>query len=146
MSKNKLSDPISSYIKEIDRLLPYSKENKKPVLNELRQEVQDALKNDNKAPHLVFGSPSEVAKNLSTSHDWKTMPAGWGIRTLAFAIDGILIVGVCLLYLIFGFVRGSWLEAHENLTRNVLRMLSVNSEKLPGAELISIGRPDKEQD
>ena len=104
MSKNKLSDPISSYIKEIDRLLPYSKENKKPVLNELRQEVQDALKNDNKAPHLVFGSPSEVAKNLSTSHDWKTMPAGWGIRTHAFAIDCNLIIGLCLFYLIFGFV------------------------------------------
>ena len=104
MSENKLSDPISSYIQEIDKLLPYSKETKKPVLNELRQEVQDALKNDNKAPHLVFGSPSEVAKNLSTSHDWKTTPARWGIRTLAFAIDGILIVGLCLLYLIFGFV------------------------------------------
>ncbi|MHA2246133.1 MAG: RDD family protein [Candidatus Hodarchaeales archaeon] len=104
MSKNKLLDPISSYIQEIDRLLPYSKEKKKPVLNELRQEVQDALKNGKKAPHLVFGSPSEVAKNLSSSHDWKTTPAGWGIRTLAFTFDGILIVGFCLLYLIFGFV------------------------------------------
>jgi len=104
MSKNKLSDPISSYIQEIDRLLPYSKEKKKPILKELRQEVQDTLQTDNRAPNLVYGSPHEVAKNLSVSQDWGTKPARWGIRTLAFVIDSILIVSICFLYLIFGFV------------------------------------------
>lgn len=104
MSKNKLSDPISSYIQEIDRLLPYSKEKKKPILKELRQEVQDTLQTDNRAPNLVYGSPHEVAKNLSVSQDWGTKPARWGIRTLAFAIDTILNVSVCLTYLIIGFI------------------------------------------
>jgi len=104
MSKNKLSDPISSYIQEIDRLLPYSKEKKKPILKELRQEVQDTLLTDNRAPNLVYGSPHEVAKNLSVSQDWGTKPARWGIRTLAFAIDAILIVSICLTYLIIGFI------------------------------------------
>ncbi len=120
MSKNKLSDPISSYIQEIDRLLPYSKEKKKPRLKELRQEVQDALKADNRAPHLVYGSPHEVAKNLSVSQDWGTKPARWGIRTMAFAIDGILIVSICLIYLIIGFVIFLGIDLWQFLTFNEL--------------------------
>lgn len=104
MSKNKLLDPISSYIQEIDRLLPYSNEKKEPILKELRQEVQDTLLTDNRAPNLVYGSPYEVAKNLSVSQDWGTKPAPWSIRTLAFAIDAILIVSICLTYLVIGFI------------------------------------------
>lgn len=120
MSKNKLSDPISSYIQEIDRLLPYSNEKKKPILKELRQEVQDTLQTDNRAPNLVYGSPHEVAKNLSVSKDWGTTPAGWGIRILAFVIDSILIVSICLLYLIFGFVIVLGIDPWQFLTLNEL--------------------------
>ncbi|MHA2226239.1 MAG: RDD family protein [Candidatus Hodarchaeales archaeon] len=104
MSKNKSSDPISSYIQEIDRLLPYSKEKKIPILKELRQEVQDTLQTDNRAPNIVYGSPHEVARNLSVSQDWGTTPAGWGIRAFAFIIDTILVASICLAYLIFGLV------------------------------------------
>ncbi len=120
MSKNKLSDPISSYIQEIDRLLPYSNEKKKPILKELRQEVQDTLQTDNRAPDLVYGSPHEVAKNLSVSHDWGTKPARWGIRTLAFVIDVLLIASICLLYLIFGFVIILGIDLWQFLTLNEL--------------------------
>jgi uncharacterized RDD family membrane protein YckC len=32
------------------------------------------------------------------------VPAGWGIRTLAFMIDAVLVAITCIIYLIFGFV------------------------------------------
>ena len=120
MSKNNLSDPISSYIQEIDRLLPYSKEIKKPILKELRQEVQDTLLTDNRPLNLVYGSPHEVAKNLSVSQDWGTKPARWDIRTLAFAIDAILIVSICLTYLIIGFIIFLGIDLWQFLTFNGL--------------------------
>jgi hypothetical protein len=69
-------DPIDGYVKEISVLLPYSETRKKPVLEELRRDVQDAMGSQKKPPSVVFGSPVEVAKNLSVAQDWGTKPAG----------------------------------------------------------------------
>lgn len=101
MAKKQITDPIDSYIKEISNLIPYSENLKKPVLEELRRDVQDALGSDKRPPSVVFGSVHEVAKNLSVAQDWGAKPAKWGLRTLAFLIDNILISG---LFFIVGII------------------------------------------
>ncbi len=98
MSKHLVLDPIDGYIKEISDLLPYPEKIKAPVLAELRSDVLDAVGSDKRPPSIVFGSPVEVAKNISVAHDWKTHLAGWGTRLLAAFIDLVVISGVLFFY------------------------------------------------
>ncbi len=107
MAKQQILDPIDGYIKEINALLPYSDDKKAPVLEELRRDVQDAMGDEKRPPSVVFGSPLEVAKNLSVAQDWGTKPAGWGIRTIAFFIDFTVLIAV---FVVFGFIRLIFLD------------------------------------
>ncbi len=102
MAKQHILDPIDGYIKEVSALLPYPVDKKAPVLEELRRDVQDAMGEEKRPPSVVFGSPVEVAKNLSVAQDWGTKPAGWGIRTLASFIDFTTLIVVIV---IFGFIN-----------------------------------------
>ncbi len=98
MTKRQGLHPIDGYIEEISALLPYPQKRKVPVLAELKKDVQDAMGPEKRPPSVVFGSPVDVARNLSIAQDWGTKPAGWGIRTFAYIIDFIVLVVVVLLF------------------------------------------------
>lgn len=104
MSKQQILDPIEGYVKEISSLLPYSEKKKATVLEELRKDVHDAMGSEKRPPSVVFGSPTEVAKNLSIAHDWGTRPAGWGVRILAHSIDILALAGVFTAFFIFQLI------------------------------------------
>ena len=90
---------LESYIQEIDNWLPYPKKKKSRLLENLRSEVIEAIQDTgNSDPVIAFGDPYQIAKGLSLSQDWGTKPAGWGIRTLAFMIDAILIANIRFAY------------------------------------------------
>ncbi|MFW9903671.1 MAG: RDD family protein [Candidatus Thorarchaeota archaeon] len=108
MSYNTNSMPLSSYIREVSKLLPYSHSEKQPVLDDLLEDLQEALNSDpSQDLSRTFGPPREVAKNLSKSHDWKTRPAGWVIRTLAFIIDFLILLVLAFTSIITGLVSMS---------------------------------------
>ena len=112
---------LTSYIEEIDSWLPYPKEKKKQLLENLREEVDEAIQDTgNSNPVIAYGDPYQIAKALSLSQDWGTKPAGWGIRTFAFMIDIILIVGCCLVYLIFGLIVIFRIDLNQALTISAL--------------------------
>ncbi len=94
MTNHIIKDPIDGYIKEINDLLPYPNNQKTPVLEELRKDVLDAMRAEKRPPSVVFGSPKEVAKNISFARDWGYKNASWPTRFLAFAIDILITMGV----------------------------------------------------
>ncbi|MFX0210142.1 MAG: RDD family protein [Candidatus Hodarchaeota archaeon] len=96
---------IEAYIQKIDYWLPYPRKKKNSILKNIRAEVSEAIHDSgNSDPVIAYGDPYHIAKGLSLSQDWGMIPAGWGIRTFAFIIDAILVLSVCLIYLLFGFV------------------------------------------
>jgi uncharacterized RDD family membrane protein YckC len=108
MSYNTDSITLSNYIGEVSKLLPYSHSEKQPVLDDLREDLQEALNSDpSQDLYRTFGLPREVAKNLSKSHDWKTRPAGWLVRTLAFLIDFTILLVLVFTSIITGLVTMS---------------------------------------
>ncbi|MFX0184580.1 MAG: RDD family protein [Candidatus Hodarchaeota archaeon] len=83
-----MRNTVDHYIEQLDGLLPYPKHKKEGLLEEFRIDAQLAMKDsDNDDAYTVFGSPRDVAKNLSQGHDWGTQRASWKSRTLAFIID-----------------------------------------------------------
>ena len=99
---NKYANPIDGYIWEISNLLPYPEEIKGPVLENLKRDVQDAMGEEKRPPTVVFGSPIDVAKNVSLAQNWGTKSASWTVRILASAIDFSI---SALLFIIFGLIR-----------------------------------------
>ncbi|MFW9993304.1 MAG: RDD family protein [Candidatus Odinarchaeota archaeon] len=105
MDKNKGLSQIDSYIEEISRLLPYPELKKKEALDELRLDVQAAMRDSGgESPPLVFGNPVEVAKNVSQSHDWHSERAGWPVRFFAWLIDLFFEIILVITYLGAGFL------------------------------------------
>lgn len=98
MSKRHKLTPIDGYIEEISALLPYTQKRKTPILAELKKDVQDAMGPEKRPPSVVFGSPVDVARNISIAQNWGTKTAGWGVRSLAFIIDFIVLSVVVLLF------------------------------------------------
>lgn len=108
MSFNTDSINLSSFIREVSNLLPYSHSEKQPVLDDLHDDLQEALNSDpSQDLYRTFGPPREVAKNLSKSHDWNTRPAGWIVRTLAFFIDFLILLVLVFTSIITGLVTMS---------------------------------------
>ncbi|MHA1947136.1 MAG: RDD family protein, partial [Candidatus Hodarchaeales archaeon] len=69
------------------------------ILEEFRTDALFAMKDSDKNdPYEVFGSPRDVAKDLSQGHDWGTQRASWMSRTLAFIIDVTLQFTFLLFY------------------------------------------------
>ncbi len=113
-SKNVLVD---LYIQKVDYWLPQPKELKKRLLETLRAEVLESIQDTgNPDPVKAYGDPYKIAKGLSLSKDWGSTRAGWGIRSLAFLLDVILIVSVCFAYLIFGLVIFFKIDIYQALT------------------------------
>jgi len=100
MKKTDLLDPIYRYIKEIDVLLPYPDDKKIFVLKQLKTDVQDAMGSDKRPPSVVFGSPKEVAINLSLAQDWGIIKASWKLRIFAFFIDFFILSSLLLIFVI----------------------------------------------
>ncbi len=101
MGKNEEFNQIDMYINQVSRLLPYPKSTKKEALDELRIDVQSAMKDSKgETPSTVFGNPRNVAQNVSQGHDWHNERAGWGTRLLAWLID--LVMEACLVLSILG--------------------------------------------
>lgn len=114
-------DPIDGYIKEISDLLPYPNNQKTPVLEELRKDVQDAMESEKRPPSVVFGSPKEVAKNISFAQDWGYKNASWLVRFVAFIIDIILTLGVFVSFAVLRFLISEsemtyWYLWHKDFT------------------------------
>jgi uncharacterized RDD family membrane protein YckC len=108
---------LESYIQKIDYWLPYPKGKKKKLLENLKAEVIEAIQDSgNSDPVIAFGDPYQIAKGLSLSQDWGTKPGGWLDRIFAFMIDAILVVGFCLVYLMFGFVFIFRIDLNQALT------------------------------
>ena len=82
---------IDDYITQISKLLPYPMQEKTTLLEGVRKDVKDAMDDsDETNPSVAFGSPFEVAKNLSEAQDWGTEPASWTRRFFATIIDMII--------------------------------------------------------
>ncbi len=121
MANHKIMDPIDGYIKEISDLLPYPNNQKTPVLEELRKDVQDAMESEKRPPSVVFGSPIEVAKNISFAQDWGYKNASWLVRFVAFIIDIILTLGVFVSFAVLRFLISEsemtyWYLWHKDFT------------------------------
>ena len=104
MSKHQALDPIDGYIREVSALLPYPEALKTPALKELKKDVQDAMGTEKRPPSVVFGSPIDVAKNLSIAQNWGTKSASWGKRFVAFIIDMTSMFVVFTLFFIFQYI------------------------------------------
>jgi uncharacterized RDD family membrane protein YckC len=101
-----MSDTIDHYIEQIDKLLPYPSSKKEDVLEELRFDVEETMRNsEKKNPSIIFGAPRDVAKSLCLSQDWIYEYVGWIRRTLAFIIDSVIQFAV-FLCLFFSFWTG----------------------------------------
>jgi uncharacterized RDD family membrane protein YckC len=99
-----MKDTIVHFIEKIDSLLPYPTFKKEEVLEELRLDLEATMKDsDEKIPSVVFGTPRDVAKNLSLSQDWETERAGWGRRIAAFGIDATIQFTIIVIYFLAGF-------------------------------------------
>jgi uncharacterized RDD family membrane protein YckC len=99
------NESIDNYIQEIDNWLPYSINQKKPYLENVRMEVLEAIRDTNNSnPNIAYGDPYEIAKGLSLSQDWNRRSSGWLFRVYAFMIDVAIIVSLCFTYLLVGFV------------------------------------------
>ncbi|MFX1283500.1 MAG: RDD family protein [Promethearchaeota archaeon] len=102
-----MKNTVDHYIEQLDRLLPYPKDKKEGILEEFRIDAQLAMKDSNETdPYAAFGSPRDVAKNLSQGHDWGTQRASWKIRTLALIIDvmiqvAFIVIAIISFFLIF---------------------------------------------
>ncbi|MHA2298472.1 MAG: RDD family protein [Candidatus Hodarchaeales archaeon] len=96
---------IDLYINEVSRLLPYPRSTKKEALDELRIDVQAAMRDSGgESPSTVFGNPLEVAKNVSQSHDWHGERAGWFVRFFAWMVDLFFETIIAFTYLGAGFL------------------------------------------
>ncbi|MFX0125378.1 MAG: RDD family protein [Candidatus Hodarchaeota archaeon] len=104
MSKQQMFDPIDGYIREVSALLPYPEALKTPVLEELKRDVQDAMGTERRPPSVVFGSPTDVAKNLSIAQNWGARSASWGARFIAFVIDIVSLLVVFTIFFIFQLI------------------------------------------
>jgi uncharacterized RDD family membrane protein YckC len=104
VSKQQALDPIDGYIREVSALLPYPEALKTPVLKELQKDVQDAMGTEKRPPSVVFGSPIEVAKNLSIAQNWGTRPASWGTRFIAYIIDVASLMFVFSVFFLFQLI------------------------------------------
>ncbi|MFW9854271.1 MAG: RDD family protein [Candidatus Thorarchaeota archaeon] len=104
MAQQKALDPIDGYLQEVSALLPYSEERKASILEELKKDVEDAMRTEKRPPSVVFGSPTEVAKNLSIANDWGTTSARWGTRLVASFIDYAATLGVFILFVIIQWI------------------------------------------
>ncbi|MFX0062856.1 MAG: RDD family protein [Candidatus Hermodarchaeota archaeon] len=82
---------IDDYITQISKLLPYPMQKKSTLLEGVRKDVKDAMDDSNETnPSVAFGSPLEVAKNLSEAQDWGIEPASWTRRFFATLIDVVI--------------------------------------------------------
>ena len=94
---------IESYIKKVDNLLPYSKNIKLTVLERLKSDVLESLKDaTTNDPYIVFGDPKKVAQDVGKSQYWITNRASYKKRTLAILIDSF----IQYIAILIGFV--SW--------------------------------------
>lgn len=104
MDKYYISNNLDQYIDEVRGFLPYPRIKTKDALDELRIDVQAALDDSSiKNPSSVFGSPRDVAKNISRSREWGIKRAGWIKRLIAFLIDAMIQMGSAMLFFILGF-------------------------------------------
>ncbi|MFX0173189.1 MAG: RDD family protein [Candidatus Hodarchaeota archaeon] len=105
MGKKEDFNQIDVYINEISHFLPYPKSKKTEALEELRIDVQAAMKDsEGESPSTVFGDPHDVAKNISQSHEWYSKRARWRTRLLAWFIDLIIEIGLMISMLGMGFL------------------------------------------
>lgn len=96
---------IDLYINEVSRLLPYPQSMKKEVLEELRVDVQAAMKDSGeKSPSIVFGTPDDTAKNVCHAQNWHNKQAEWHIRFLAWVIDWIFLAIFLMIIMGGGFL------------------------------------------
>jgi uncharacterized RDD family membrane protein YckC len=105
MSTKEDLSQLDVYINEVSRLLPYPRSIKNEVLEELRIDVQAAMKDsDGKSPSTVFGTPHDTAKNVCHAQNWHNKQAEWHIRFFAWAIDWIFLAIFLMIIIGGGFL------------------------------------------
>ncbi|MFX0051697.1 MAG: RDD family protein [Candidatus Hermodarchaeota archaeon] len=105
MRKEEDFNQIDVYINEVSHFLPYPKSKKTEALEELRIDVQAAMKDSKgESPSTVFGNPRDVAKNVSQSHEWYNKRTSWVTRFFAWIIDLIIEIGLIIIILGVGFL------------------------------------------
>lgn len=103
MSKNIEFNSIDGYMTEVQRFIPYSEDKIQEALKELQIDVEAAM-GEGKSPSAEFGSPRDVALNLTESHpDWYAKRASWWTRLAAFLIDLFIETVLLVIYLGGGF-------------------------------------------
>jgi hypothetical protein len=88
MIEKKKEYSIDLYIEQVSSLMPYQASTKAKILEGLREELDDAMK-ESKAldPSIMFGTPELTAKNLCLSQKWFSDIVGYKKRIIAYIID-----------------------------------------------------------
>ena len=103
-----MSKQAEKYLKKIVALLPYPKEQKKPLINDFKMDLLEAMEDSKENnPIKVFGRPREVARSLAQSKSWDIAPADFMRRYIAYFIDFSIsfFLGFILLVLFITFVQ-----------------------------------------
>ena len=123
MSNEILVEKVEDFVAKVSILLPYKKQEKEQALQNLLEDIQEAMKETKETdPSIVFGNPRDVAKDLSRSQDWGTEPAGFFKRTVAFIIDFAIIAifhpaTILALLMVAILLNNRWDEFATELTR-----------------------------
>jgi len=104
-----MKNTVKDYLNQIESYFPYPKSKRQEAIENLRQDVEEALNDSEKIDPLeVFGSPLDVARNYSLNYDWSTEPAGYKIRAIAYGIDLLASLGILSITFLLGSLFLNW--------------------------------------
>jgi uncharacterized RDD family membrane protein YckC len=96
---------LDLYINEVSWYLPYPNEIKQDALDELRIDVQSSMDESNSlSPSSTFGTPRNVALNISQGNNWHLKRVNWGTRFIAWVVDFFTLMVVLLFVIGGGFL------------------------------------------
>lgn len=87
--KNHYSE-LDIYLERVGSYLPFSGERKQELLEQLKPELEDAMKTDQNL-EMVFGDPQITAKNILHTTEFDYEFASWKRRITAYLMDTMII-------------------------------------------------------
>ena len=94
---NSYNNELHIYLERVGSYLPFSGERKQQLLEELKPELEDAMKSDQSLEN-TFGDPKITAKNILQSTQFDYEYASWKRRLTAFVIDTSIIWTFLLIF------------------------------------------------
>ena len=113
--------------------MPYPRNKKAKILENLRAEVIEAIEDKKNAdPVIAYGDPYQIAKGISLGQDWGMQPANWYIRTFnsdkrSALMDIDRLLTILLVFLAAASALGVWYGNYVRtyLEREVRQLIKV---------------------